>query len=703
MTSSGRSSDPSAGGALDTDAIEERLEAFLFAAPSHRSATRIARGLATLPRQQQEFALRWAEIAAQSYTEIGYQIALLAPQALRQLDTGEAEAWCLAALELFDKQGGRQAMDFLRDIDGFAARRGRSAAIVEFDAVEARLGRLVQGLSGRPLHVERLSAGSVAWTDTAAVHLPPRLAEFDTAAANRALYKATAAILWAQTRFGTFNVDPEPALAAWGEREDGLAWLAALEALRLEACIGRELPGLAAEIAGVRGDWPAALATFRDELERPDASVHSSLACLDRLRQAGAAAPRLRHAGRLDPAAAGRVRAERIERDKLILRTALQARTAGRRGTANATPPELPPPGAAAAMELRLDGELLALPPEARAAARSLLQDLGEIPPECLMPAGPGPWSPSQRRGDEPASRATGLGARQPDCFHDEWDFRRNAYRRGWCHLFEHVVPAGDADFVPATRQRHAGLIRQVRRRFEMLRGEDRIMRRQPEGEEVDVDALIEARADRRSGAEPSNRLYCRRQRHERSLAVMFMVDMSGSTKGWINDAEREALVMLGEAVETLGDAWAVYGFSGWTRTRCDIYRVKGFAERYDAQIGRRIAGVEPKDYTRMGVAIRHLTRLLGEQPAKHRLLVTLSDGKPDDFADEYRSQYGIEDTRRALLEARLKGVRSYCVTIDRQGGDYLRHMYGPARFTVLDDVRKLPLKIADIYRRLTT
>ena len=160
--------------------------------------------------------------------------------------------------------------------------------------------------------------------------------------------------------------------------------------------------------------------------------------------------------------------------------------------------------------------------------------------------------------------------------------------------------------------------------------------------------------------------------------------------------------MILCEALESLGDAYAIYGFSGWTRTRSDIYRIKRFDEAYDEVVRARIAAVEAKDYTRMGVAIRHLTQLLIRQPARHRLLVTLSDGRPDDFGDEYRGHYGIEDTRRALQEAHELGVRSYCITIDRHGADYLAHMYGAARFTVLDDVAALPLKVAEIYRRLT-
>lgn len=702
MTSSTPSSDLVGGAALDPETLEERLEEFLFAAPSHRSATRIAKGLAGLRRGDQEFALRWAEIAAQSYTELGYQVAMLAPQALARCDHAAAEAWVLAALELFDKSGGRAAMDFLRDIDGFLLRRARGDAVARLEPLEPRLGRFVQGLSGRPLRIEAANDGE-AWTDTTTLYLPAAIADATDAAGNLAAYRVRAAILWGQTRFGTFNVDPEADLERWPERGRALAWLATLEALRLEACIAATLPGLGAEIAAARGPWPAALAGLQATLTSGSASVRDSLQALEALRRAGAAAhapPPLPHAGRLDPTAARAVRAARIEADILVLREALAAIAAGRQRGPDAPDAFAALSDADLQVELRIAGEVIALPPEAGAAARSLVQDLGELPPEVLVPAGPAPWAArppgSERDGGD-------FGTREPDFRYDEWDYRRNAYRNGWCHLFEHTLGDGDAAYVPDVRRRYAPLIAQVRRRFEVLRGEDRVLRRQPDGEDIDLDALVAARADRRAGADASANVFARRTRHDRSLAVMLMIDMSGSTRGWVNDAEREALVMLGEAIETLGDTWAIYGFSGWTRTRCDIYRVKDFADPYDEATQARIASIEPKDYTRMGVAIRHLTALLARQPARHRLLVTLSDGKPDDFSDEYRSRYGIEDTRRALLEARAAGVRSYCVTIDRNGADYLRHMYGPARYTVLDDVRKLPLKIADIYRRLVT
>ena len=234
------------------------------------------------------------------------------------------------------------------------------------------------------------------------------------------------------------------------------------------------------------------------------------------------------------------------------------------------------------------------------------------------------------------------------------------------------------------------------------MRAEDRLVRMQPDGDDLDYDALLDAYVDMANGAELSPLVYAKRRRAERDLAALFMVDMSGSTKGWINDAEREALVMLCEALETLGDRYAIYGFSGITRKKCQVFRVKTFDEPYGHAVQARIAGIEAQDYTRMGAAIRHLTQLLNGVEARTRLLITLSDGRPDDFSDNYRGDYGIEDTRQALLEAHRSGVKPFCITIDREARDYLPHMYGAASWTLVQDVAKLPVKVAEIYAKLT-
>jgi len=689
---------------LSAAELQTRLDQALFASPSYRSARGLSATLEALPRARQEQVLHWAAVSAESSAELGYQLAARGAAAAVLLDHGAFEDWALAALEICDVQGLAAAVKLLQDVARFAARRGGHG--VAYAEVEARLARFIQGLAGRPL---QLAPGARAWTDSETIILPTQVDDQADSAANRRLYKVLAAMLWAQTRYGGFGsaaVDLAAALAPWLQsplRERALGWLAALETVRLEAQIARELPGLGAEIAAVRGAWPPALQPMVARLSAPGATLADSLALLADCLAGDGDAPPLPHVPAIDPEAALARRAERIARDMEVLRRALNVmKGSGSGGEAGRSMTRLEARGAGG--EICLDGENLDLPAEAQAAAHSLLQDLGELPPECLRPAGPGSWQPEATTA---SSETAGDEDRPADARYDEWDYRRNSYRRDWCQLYEMDCGAGEpgetSDYVSEVRRRHRGLIRQLRRRFEMLRGEDRILGRQSEGEEIDLDAAVDAIADRKSGVEPSRNLFRRRVRNQRSLAAMFMVDMSGSTKGWVNDAEREALVLLCEALEALGDAYAIYGFSGMTRRRCEIYRIKRFGERYSAEVRARIAAVAAKDYTRMGVAVRHLTQLLLAQPARHRLLVTLSDGRPDDYGDEYRGHYGIEDTRRALQEAHQQGVRSFCITIDRHGADYLAHMYGSARYTVLDDVRQLPLKLGDIYQRLSS
>lgn len=674
--------------------LEARLDQLLLLSLRQRSAKVPAAQLEAQPRETQERVLHWAGVAVQSSNDLGWLIASQAAMHAATLGP-QLDAWVRAGLDAYDHGGLAAARAALEHF--IAAPQDRSPQALAFADVEGSLARFLQALDGRPL---KLACGPKTWTDSETLWLPQRLDVANDAAGNRRLYKAMAALLWAQTRFGSFDVDPEPELEHWADRERALGWFALFEAMRLEARIGAELPGLAREIAALRGPWPPELATAAESLAHPAATVAESLARMAELRMAGAGdAVAFPHIGSIDPLAARRVRAARIARDTGVPRRALKVLAAldSKAGSNGAS--EYPPLAAEGDMPLAdPQADLVVLPPDAGESGKALQQDPAEVPREALHAAGPGAWQPVA--GGDDATEIDTIA--RPDAVYDEWDCRRGALRRGWCHLYEADGPAGEHDWVDAVRVRHSHLIRSVRRRFEALRGEDKPLRRQFDGEEIDLDAQVDARGDRMSGNEPSPRLFIHRRRVERSLAVMFMVDMSGSTKGWVNDAERESLVLLCEAIEALGDSYAIYGFSGWTRTRCDIYRIKRFGDRYDAATRRRIAGIEARDYTRMGVAVRHLSGLLQRQNARHKLLVTLSDGRPDDHGDEYRGRYGIEDTRRALLEAREKGIRSYCVTIDRHGADYLPQLYGPAHYSVIDDAKKLPQRIAGIYRKLT-
>jgi nitric oxide reductase NorD protein len=330
-------------------------------------------------------------------------------------------------------------------------------------------------------------------------------------------------------------------------------------------------------------------------------------------------------------------------------------------------------------MQVSIDGKLQQLPEHLKDLVGSILQDFGEIPDQHMERMELGEYSDDllPQNGDNDANDAADLSAEGAFSYR-EWDCVRNRFRE------------------------HRGLMKSIKKTFEAVLGESKLQRRQSDGDDIDLDAVIEAYADVANGREMSEYLYTRYRNQERNIAVMFMVDMSGSTLGWVNDAERESLVLLCEALELLGDRYAIYGFSGRTNKRCEVYKIKEFDQPYNLEVRQRISGIRPKAYTRMGVAIRHLGHLLHETRARTKLLITLSDGRPEDYGG-YKGKYGIEDTRHALLESRQGGIHSFCITIDNEAQEYLPHMYGPANYAVIDEVQKLPYKVADIYRRLTT
>ena len=703
MNSPTPSSDP-----LGAVQLEQRLDESLDPVlSSRRTAQPLALRLAPLTRELQDFALHWVAVIARTSGELAYQFAALAPDVLSTVKPATAEAWIIHAMDTFDREGLYRGSSALKDIDSFITASQHQAHALAFEDASNVLGLFICGLAGRRL---KLEVGSEAYTDTETIHLPARIVEHASSEKNFLAYKALATHLWAQTRYGTFNIDLVEKLAAYADPAHALALYHYLETARIDAIIARELPGLARELAALRNDIepPAGCGRLRD----PAAGAADSLALVGVL-YATFQPPHLSYMGTLHPEIVQAVRAARMQREKKELRFELAKMLPDQPANGETQPAAGDQPRYAVikkdgvdnsgGRELTLDGSPVTPPDHVNDLLESIAQDLGAIPDEYLAPAGDGDYRDNRAAEDQAAAVWQGACPEEGALLYNEWDYKRRHYRKNWCVLREVDVHPGDADFIDATLARYAVQVGQLRRTFEMLRGEDKWLKKQQGGGDIDLDAVITAFADMRSGMELHERLFPRRPQAERNIAVMFMVDMSGSTKGWINDAERESLVMLCEALEVLGDRYAIYGFSGITRKRCEIFRIKRFSDRYDDTVRRRIAGILPQDYTRMGVAIRHLTALLNAIDARTKLLITLSDGKPDDYSDNYRGEYGIEDTRQALIEAHRGGIHPFCITIDREAREYLPRMYGAVNYAVIEDVARLPLKVADVYRRLTT
>ncbi len=350
-------------------------------------------------------------------------------------------------------------------------------------------------------------------------------------------------------------------------------------------------------------------------------------------------------------------------------------------------------------MFLRVGNEQVAMDEELEQLAREVIDEFGFLPPRFISSA-------AGRAGQAVAAGETAVppeaAEAQAPVTYDEWDHRRNGFRKNWCIMTEKEIPVTRSTFIAATLTRYRGQIVRLRNQFEMMRTTERFLRRQRDGDDIDFDALVESLADSRAGLPPSDRLFVRLARDERDIAVLFLVDMSNSTQGWVGTAIKEALVLICEAMEKVGDRYGIYGFSGMRRLRCETFHIKHLEEPYGETVRQRIGSIAPQEYTRMAPAIRHMTARFAEVDARIRLLIILSDGKPEDY-DDYKGEYAIEDTRHALLEARSAGIHPFCITIDHHAHEYMAHMYGAANSIFLDDVRKLPARMPEIYRVLTS
>ena len=336
------------------------------------------------------------------------------------------------------------------------------------------------------------------------------------------------------------------------------------------------------------------------------------------------------------------------------------------------------------------------------------------------------------------------LEALEPRSYaYDEWDFRANDYRPRWCIVQERIAVAGETTFYTETLHAYSGLMEQIKRQFESVRPEMyRKVKRLPEGEDIDLDAGIEAMIDIRNRMTPDERIYWRRNKDERDVGVVFLIDMSASTAeaveenakdsdwnapgdpvaytAWLRarrgetarrpykriiDVEKESMVLLMNALEAIGDRYGVYGFSGFGRENVEFYVIKEVEEMLTDRVKRRMDKVAPLHATRMGPAIRHATSKLAAIDAKTKFMFVISDGRPQDRGysrEGVEKEYAVQDTRMALMEARQLDITPFCLTVDRNGHDYLRTMAGDLNYEVLPDITELPRRLPQLYKKVT-
>jgi nitric oxide reductase NorD protein len=293
-----------------------------------------------------------------------------------------------------------------------------------------------------------------------------------------------------------------------------------------------------------------------------------------------------------------------------------------------------------------------------------------------------------------------GPGIRLP-----EWDWRRQALLPGHCRILPMMAVDAPPETLPT---RLAATAKRLRAQFQQLRPARTWRRAQTDGTELDLDAYLRFAADLAAGTEADpTALYLDQRPGAQDLACLLLADLSLSTDTWIDnqhrviDVIRDSLFLFAESLAATGDRFALYGFSSRRRDPVRFHQLKTFDQAYDAAVRGRIQTIKPGYYTRMGAAVRRARQLLEAQPAARRLLLLLSDGKPNDL-DQYEGRYGIEDTRQAVREARRAGIHPFCVTVDAKGNDYLPYVFGTGGYVVIRNPRELPRKLPLLYARLT-
>jgi hypothetical protein len=289
-----------------------------------------------------------------------------------------------------------------------------------------------------------------------------------------------------------------------------------------------------------------------------------------------------------------------------------------------------------------------------------------------------------------------------------EWDWCMGDYLPDHTRVRECRVDGRDSTFYGQTLEDFNGLVKRIRYAFELLRPEEMtILRQWPEGDAFDYRALLDWALDRKAGLMPSDRLFIKRMKRVRDVSVMLLVDLSRSTANAVDesgirvlDVEKQAIVLLCEALTVIGDRFAIAGFSGTGPLGVDYYRIKDLGEDFDEAVKRRIGGMAPQRSTRMGAAIRHATAQLAPVPSRVRLIMILGDGFPNDL--EYKGAYAVEDTRRAVMEARAEAVHVKAITVNVSDNGMLDRLYGAAHHTLIGNIRDLPDRLVRVYSALT-
>lgn len=286
-----------------------------------------------------------------------------------------------------------------------------------------------------------------------------------------------------------------------------------------------------------------------------------------------------------------------------------------------------------------------------------------------------------------------------------EWNYKTQQLQANRCLLQPMLPKDSTPQKLPLKLQKTA---KSIQAQFEQMQTLRFWMKAQPQGDELDLTSWLDFHIESTLAPTAEKGLYKSFRGNNRDLSCLLLADLSMSTEAHIDnetqviDVIKDSLLLFGEALQTVGDNFAMYGFSSVKRSHVRFTMLKNFNERYDDHVRGRIQAVKPGFYTRMGAAIRQATKIISEQKTSQKLLLILTDGKPNDI-DHYEGRFGIEDTHKAIAEANRLGIKPFCITIDQDAEDYLPYIFGNGSFTVIKRPNQLPLRLPQLYHQLTS
>jgi nitric oxide reductase NorD protein len=661
---------------MSTTELKIRIELILNGIKTKQSIMSSVTELAKLSHLvQSQFLTQLEETADISMTH-AYSLMLVYEPALNEMNTEEHEQWIEQIIQALKSNKTVEANSLIENYSNFSSQINKS--IVLFTHVSTILDKLIFSITQQQLTLTSLDPAIEAqpYTDGKSIFLPESISLFDNYQDNYLLYKIIAFQLLGQIECQTNAALKEITEGVTEYGDDFLDRFSTLETLRINQYLKDKFPGMWKKILNIHAKLN--IDNYPEHIfhNHGATSVFDSLAWLNKNGVREKIFVSLPYQSNFSPDKLLYVATdEGIKRKPVQMNIYNQDNEIAQEENNSQVPERV-------YFKHNSNSDS---PISSNQSQSDVWQDLTE-----------------KMKHHQQKQQKLRNEQKQTVYLYPEWDTSLRQYRTDWCRVEEIAIEENINNEQVLDDPELKFSESRIKRSLDLIINDQKLIRYQSDGDEIDIDAWVSAKSNKSKHADDFQNLYIKNNKNNRSVAIMFAVDISGSTAGWKNKIIKQSTWLLSRTLAKLNDQHAIYAFSGSGREQCNIYPIKKFDESYNDHIKQRILSLEAQQYTRMGAAVRHLTKILKQTDAKTKILFVLTDGKPDDI-DSYRGHYGIEDTRHAFNEAKAQHINPFVLTFDKEAMEYLPYMLGKKHFRLISNIAMLPIQISTIYKQLTT